>query len=264
MLKRLTILCLLLPILSGSLMAQSPPVTTAAIGYNGITFTYPPDSFGAVLPTYDAGTPYQVDAPYFADIAPHTSFMFLRPDPARPDVDLTGELRVYRIADLEAYGEPSYMEVVNQLRQLDTSDLSMYANAGPDYRIPSLPFLPKLNATQVFRAQPRALNFENVNGIDYYTYFSQSAEPILDGQVMYAYQGITTDGQYYLSFSIYVETGLLQTTPIPQDFDWDTFAANYAGYLQDTFAAINSADAGTFTPTPADLSGFIQSITVQQ
>jgi hypothetical protein len=261
MMKQLTILLLVLASLTGLVFAQTPAGNTATLYYNGIQFSYPPDDFGAVLPTFDEGTTYQTDAPYFANVAPHTRFAFLRPNPVHPDQNFIGELRVYRIADLEAYAEPTYREAVEELRNLDTSNLSGYANANVDYRTPELPFLPRLNATQVFRAHPHALNFENVQGVEFYTYYSVGLEPILEGQVFYAYQGITTDGKYYLSFSMPVETGILESD-IPSNLDRDAFAANYTQYLQDTFSAIQSADSATFNPAPPVLSEFFESIAI--
>jgi hypothetical protein len=263
MFKQLTVLIGVLLVLTGSLLAQAPPENSAVIRYHGIEFTYEPDAFGALLPTYSEGTPFQTDAPYFANTAPHVSMTFTRPNPSRPDSNFIGELRVYGIADLEVYGEPSYRAVIEQLRTLDTCDLSGYANAGADYRMPTLPFMPVLNATQVLRAHPRALNFDNVNGIEYYTYYSQGPEPILEGQVLYVYQGITTDGKDYVSFSMPVVTGLL-ASELPEVNDWDAFVAHYAEYLQETFAAITNADPTTFAPAPAILSRFIESIAIHK
>jgi hypothetical protein len=260
MLKKISLFIILALILYGTLNAQES-ANTATVRYNDIEFSYLPEAFGALLPAYDAGTAYQTDAPYFANNAPHTTFKFMRPNPARPDTYWTGELSVYRIADIEAYGEPSYREVVEQLRALNTADLSSYVTVSPNYQNPSLPFMPVLNATQVFRVHPSALNTATVTGIEYYTYYSQSAEPILEAQVMYAYQGITNDGQYYLSFSMPIVTGLL-STEIPADFDWDTFAVNYTQYLQDIFDTLNNADPVTFAPTLSDLNTFVESISI--
>jgi hypothetical protein len=248
-------------LLCGSLSAQESPDNTALIRYNGIEFSYEPASFGAVLPSYNEGTPFQADAPYFANVAPHTTFKFMRADPTRPDVNWVGELSVYRMADIQVYAEPSYKDVVKQLQNLDIGSLNSYATVGADYKIPALPFMPVLNATQVFRAHPSALNLETVRGIEYYTYYSQSAEPILEGQVLYTYQGITVDGMYYLSFSIPIETKFLETV-IVDDMDWSAFMAHYPQYLQDTFAAINNADPATFIPASTVFSRFIQSISI--
>jgi hypothetical protein len=74
-------------------------------------------------------------------------------------------------------------------------------------------------------------------------------------------KGSTTDGLYYISFSMPVETGLLPVD-IPQDFNWDAFSARYPDYLQETFAAINSADPAAFTPAAGDLHAFVESLTV--
>lgn len=255
--KRLVFALLVLVLISGAVLAQSD----AQVRYAGVGFSYRPQAFGAVLPWIEAGTPYQADAAYFANVAPHIAFTFTRPNPVHPDQMFTGQLRVYRIADLEAYQEPSYRQVLEELRSLDTTTLAAYASANPDYRAAHLPFMPVLNATQVIRAQPAALNVGAAAGIEYFTYFSQAAEPILEGQVFYTFQGITSDGLYYVSFSMPVETGLLPAD-IPQDLNWDAFSARYPDYLQETFVAINSADPAAFTPAAGDLHAFIASLTV--
>lgn len=255
--KHLVVALLMILLVTGTVFAQ----TDAQLRYAGVEFRYPPQTFGAVLPSTEAGTPYQTDAPYFANIAPHIAFTFTRPNPAQPDWMFTGQLRVYRIADLETYQEPTYMQVVEELRGLDTTTLADYANATTNFETAHLPFMPVPNATQVMRAHPAALKVGSVAGIEYYTYFSQSLEPILEGQVFYTFQGITADGLYYISFSLPVQTGLLPAT-IPQDFNWDAFSAGYPAYLQETFAAINTADPAVFTPATSDLHAFIESLTV--
>jgi hypothetical protein len=260
MLKKYSLVMLVAALLvfGGNLLAQDAP-DSATVRYKGVEFSYVPDAFGAVQPTFDEGTPYQTDAPYFANVAPHISIKFIRPNPQHPDINFTGELRVYRIADLESYNEPSYREVVQQLRNLNTSDLSAYETVSADYTTPALPFMPVLNAAQVFRAHPATLNFLTVTGIEYYAYYSQSPSPILEGEVMYAYQGITVDEKYYLSFSMPIQTGLLQSE-IGEGFDWNTFVGDYKSYLDRTFAAIDYADPATFAPSPALLRQFIASI----
>jgi hypothetical protein len=262
MFKHFLLLMIVALMTAATIFAQETP-TTATVRYNGIEFSYLPDAFGAVLPATEQGTPYQTDAPYFANIAPHTVFQFIRPNPVYPDVDWTGTLRVYRIADLEAYAEPSYLAVVQQLQTLNLNDLSSYVNVSPDYQNPALPFMPVLNATQVFRVHPSAFNSATVTGIEYYAYYSQAPEPILEAQVMYVYQGISSDGLYYVSFSMPVVTGVLGTE-IAADFNWDGFVENYTPYLQDTFDALNAADPATFAPSHNDLNAFVESIAISQ
>jgi hypothetical protein len=262
MFKKLIMLILLLAI-TGSVQALVPQDYTAHIRYNNIEFSYVPDVFGAVLPAYNQGTAYQADAPYFVNVAPHTTFKFLRPNPAHPDINFVGELRVYRIAELEAYPEPTYREAVAQLEALYDTDLRGYATADTGYQVLALPFLPHINATQVFRAQPVWLNFQQVSGIEYYTYYSQGIEPILEGQVLYVFQGITSDRQYYLSFSIPVVTGMLPADISP-NIDMNTFGTEYPQYLQLTFTAIQQANTAGFSPAPDLIRPFIDSITLHE
>lgn len=249
-------------VLCGSVYGQQSQNDTAVVLYRGIEFSYVPQAFGAMLASYDEGTLYQTDAPYFANTAPHISFKFMRPDPARPDTNWVGELRVYRIDDLENYGEPSYRDVVKQFQNLDITNLEAYVTVGTDHNIASLPFMPVVNALQVLRLHPGTFDTNAVSGIEYYTYYSQAPEPLFEGQILYTYQGITVDGLYYLSFSMPINTGILQTTIAP-DMDWDAFAAQYTPYLQDTFAALKSADPGSYTPSLSVFHSFIQSISIQ-
>src|SRR4051812_30683963 len=106
MLKKSTFIIVIILALSATyhaVYAQTVPGTLTSVRYSGIAFNYRPEALGTVLPSYDPGTAYQVDAPYFANVAPHISFKFLRPDPIYPDIDLVAELRIYRILDLQAY-----------------------------------------------------------------------------------------------------------------------------------------------------------------
>lgn len=261
--KKLILMPLFLAVFSlcGVSHGQEPASVSAYVLYNGIAFNYQPEALGSLLPGYDQGTPYEVQAPYFANVAPHTSFKFMRPDPVYPDINLTAELRIYRVTDLEAYAEPTYRQLVEQLQNLDRTNLSIFANVNVGYDTPTLPFMPVLNATQVFRVHPRAMNTNVLSGIEYYAYYSVVPEPILEGQLLYVYQGMTIDGQDYISFSTPVVTGLLETA-FPTNFDRESFVANYPTYIEQIFSEINHAQPDTFTPTPAVLHHFIESISI--
>jgi hypothetical protein len=108
---------------------------------------------------------------------------------------------------------------------------------------------------------PREITTDVLSGVEFFAYYSVIPEPILEGQILYVYQGMTTDDQYYISFSTPVETGLLQTA-FPSDFDRESFVVNYPIYIQEIFSGVNNAHPDTFTPTPTVLHQFIESISI--
>ena len=72
--KQTCLLIVLLLFINVPLRAQNAVEAIAVVNFNGIAFSYAPASFGALLPAYEEGTPFQADAPYFANTAPPHEF----------------------------------------------------------------------------------------------------------------------------------------------------------------------------------------------
>jgi hypothetical protein len=134
-----------------------------------------------------------------------------------------------------------------------------------------LPFLPTFNAAQVFYAKPQALSFQNGSGIRYITQYGQGPLPINNSEVFYTFQGLTSDGKYYVSAVLPISHPLLvadaaQNSITPQGgvpFEWnpDTFEA-MPEYLNAVTIILNSSDPNSFNPTLPLLDQMIQSINV--
>lgn len=67
------------------------------------------------------------------------------------------------------------------------------------FDIDQIPFLPVMNAGQVFRSNIEYLDFENGNGVRFLAIYAQYAAPVNNEDLIYAYQGLTTDGAYLVS-----------------------------------------------------------------
>jgi hypothetical protein len=79
------------------------------------------------------------------------------------------EIRIYPAEEFRQI-EPSVGDLINQLKSV----ISNPSGPLPQY----LPFLPPVNAGQVFYAQMKVVNFKNGSGIRYVTQFDQAPIPI--------------------------------------------------------------------------------------
>lgn len=262
---RIFILLSLIVVLAFPVLAQNvaPSEGLATISYNGISFSYDPALLGAVLPMNVAEVAYTGDMPPGSFYPAHTAFVFVKGNTGdtMQDLYLYPTLDVYSAADVEAFADPEFPDAIHTLNDLieaGSDDFSAYEAISADSSI-SLPHLPPIAAVQVIRAQASYVSFEGGTGIRYLTYYSQSVDPISEGQISYTFQGVTTTPGYYIAFTMPVTTGILPID-IAADFDYNAFSETYDQYLADTNTALNTVDGSTFTPTLAALDALIASI----
>ncbi len=126
-----------------------------------------------------------------------------------------------------------------------------------------IPFLPVWNAAQMIRAQIKYIDFNGGSGVRFLTMYGQSFYPVNNHHMFYAFQGITSDGQYVISAVLPVSHPVLPATEndIPGG-DWNAFAANFTTYIEETRVLLNSQADGTFSPDLQMLDEMISSITV--
>ena len=121
-----------------------------------------------------------------------------------------------------------------------------------------LPFLPVFNAAQEFHAQYSVPAFQSGSGIRFLTQYSQFADPINNHELFYTFQGLTSDGKYWISAILPISTAGLPDTGDnpPNGQTWDQYIASLT-------AQLNGQDAGSFAPTITALDDLIKSITIQ-
>jgi len=267
MTKRAMALLLLAVPMSFNVFAQdATPVTVpteivqqARVNHEGVQFTFDAllaDSVSVATYSAESGD-VQLPSPA------HTEFTFegygegdyLRYAPM-PRID------IFTIEDFGPY--PDFITQLDKLTGLlaERPDLNRYVTANfVEPAVSALPFLPLIPAAQVFRAQPEYIEVAGIEGIRYLTYYSQGMNPIVEGEVFYTFQGITDDGQHYVSVILPVNTGVLPTE-MPASVDSDTFAAEYQQYLMDIVGSIVPVQPEGFTPALSTLDALAQSITV--
>ncbi len=128
----------------------------------------------------------------------------------------------------------------------------------------ALPLLPAFNAGQVFHAQYQSTPFTSGNGIRYLTEYAQYFAPVNNTDLFYTYQGITTDGKYWVSAILPINNPILPADAVnpPGGMTWEAFGNTYDTYITDITTQLNSQISGSFTPSLAALDALAASITI--
>jgi hypothetical protein len=128
-----------------------------------------------------------------------------------------------------------------------------------------LPFLPIFNAAQQFFAQYKLISFAGGNGIRYLTQFSQFFDPINNHEMFYTFQGLTSDGKYWVSAILPVSDPVLPAdgNNPPNGQSQEEFGNNFPAYLDDLTTQLNAQPAEIFSPTLSMLDALVTSIRIQ-
>ena len=110
-----------------------------------------------------------------------------------------------------------------------------------------LPFLPLSNEGQLLHAQVQYLAFKNGEGVRFLTQLSQGMVPVNNNELIYTFQGLTSDGKHYVAAILPVTNpelpagsgvGGQQATPV----------SNFQDYLSGLIAQLNGQRSDQFTP----------------
>jgi len=169
------------------------------------------------------------------------------------------QIYVFPVRNFENYNAAG-MEVIAQLQA--------FVKEPPTSISGGIPFFPIFNAAQAMRTQIALLNFQNGSGVRFLTQYDQAAIPINNHEMFYTFQGITNDGQYYVSVIMPAAHASLPANP-PTDAseypggDPDAFANNFTNYIDDIERQLNDASLSSFTPDLEMLDVLVQSLAIR-
>lgn len=151
----------------------------------------------------------------------------------------------------------------NSINQIAGERIEALTNLLDIETLPSgteLPVLPTFNSAQDMRAQARPLDFQNGHGVRFIARYSQEAVPLVNPGVFYTFQGITEDGQFYVSAFFPLHISILPDEI--QIDDWDAFSRQYQTYLTDITGRLEELGNDDFEPKLGLLDDLVQSIVV--
>ena len=253
------IITAILTLLPSTVFAQDGNSVT----FNGISFNAPKAIGNSVNIMQVAGDPVELEGPGGPD-AKHVEFVFYTGDPSTQVpayYDAKASMRVYQLADLSGYTfmEDRVKELQTLLADRPSLDQYMIVNAENTGSM-SLPYLPVFPAAQVIRAKAAYVETSTLKGIVYLTHYAQDVSPLVNGSLMYTFQGISNDDRYYVSATMN-PTSTVLPDKIADDFNYDQFSATFIDYLSTTVASLNAAPDSAFTPSLSTLDSMIQSMT---
>ncbi len=194
--------------------------------------------------------------------------------PAGADVPLTGLMPQYRLLTLQGYPIANHLmkpqiyiypagdlAPVNETAGMQALDLqALLKNRQP---VDPMPFLPLINAKQVIHPQVKYLDFKSGKGVRFLTWYSQGIVPINNHELIYTYQGLTSDGQYYIAAVLPLNYPGLAASELDVPEPADQFNANFQTYLADMVKTLNEAPTDKFTPDLAKLDAMMASLEVK-
>lgn len=171
-------------------------------------------------------------------------------------LDITFHSPMIQVFPVEEYTNlnPDVTDIINQLKTL---------LAARDYAPSSIPFLPFWNAGALFTARVEYLDFQNGSGVRYLTQYGQAFWPINNYDMFYSFQGITSDGKYYISAVLPISHPSLPQMGDDYTGSMDDLYANYDGYLSSILPEINGWRDDEFMPAISGLDTLIESIRIQ-
>lgn len=160
---------------------------------------------------------------------------------------------VYPIADMDGFEQ--YQAMAEDLSQLlaERPELSAYTE--------SLAFMPIATHGQVLHTRTQYVETDNVKGISYVTAILAAAEPFLSDSFYYTFQGISTDGNYYISVVTHLTTTLYPAEAEPVEL---SFYDEFDQYLVEATDLLNNAPLDAFSPALPSVESLIASLHINQ
>ncbi|MBX3056392.1 MAG: hypothetical protein KF770_07965 [Anaerolineae bacterium] len=191
-----------------------------------------------------------VDGPYW-EVLPQYTQLTLQNYPISDHL-MTPQIFIYPVEDLQAVNEGT-VPIVTSLQTLLQSP----------QEITPMPFLPQFNAQQVMHTHLQYLDFQDGQGLRYLTQYDQAFIPINNYEMIYTYQGLTSDGKYYVAAVLPVNHPILPTDAAVTGNEPPEFTSDFPTYLANVVASLNPQAANTFTPNLTQLDAMMRSLEVK-
>lgn len=226
-------------------VTASPPEPD--ILFRGVSFSYDPSLAENISPSVLEAIDDEA-GPWWS--TPETvSFIFN--GYALPEAFLDARIHVYPVAEFSEIN-PTVGERLVTLRQvLDAGDVN-------DERIGMADVF---NAAQFLRTKVAFVGFQNGSGVRFLAQYGQAYSAVGWPHLFYGFQGLTDDGQYFISVIMPVNHPSL---PHPDTVVLDeAFAENFVNYVAENEIALQGQPDSSFQPSLILLDQLVASLLVE-
>ncbi len=243
--------------LQGDQLVQNSSEVIEPVSFTPEPVTFDPNGLaGAIEGIIVPAEPYSATTTADASGHPdHVVFLF----------DDEPRLAIYPIAEYQAIwdaaGNSRVTDQVNVLKQLLEE-----RPVRQEVPQPPLPILPPSTGANDLAIRFNYVDFASGSGIRFIGRESSAQSPVTNDQLNYYFQGLTSDGNYYISFVFPVWTPDLPDTPDDVTVETRQQAeSNYTAYLAQTTESLAQLNAETdWLPPILMLDGMVQSLTINQ
>jgi hypothetical protein len=195
------------------------------------------------------------DDPYFA-VNPQYTEVTLQ-GYVLPTTFFAAHIDVFPVQDFQTLLPDAINPRVTELQQLIAGGALPAKGA--------LPLLPVFNAAEELHLLYQVIPFTSGSGIRYLTQYAQFFDPINSHDMFYSFQGLTTDGKYWISAILPISNSILPPNGDnpPGGLTWDQFSAQYTVYLADITTKLTNQPPESYAPTIAVLDALINGINIQ-
>jgi len=176
---------------------------TKHVEFQNVSFDYDPCAFGDVKSKKIPDFRLQEATDKPDGVAPeHVRFEFDKgPDGWEPFVEI---YPVKRFPGMYAVNKRSMREMQKEIRDLQT------VIERSNFRVnKQIPYLPYVDASQDLQTHVRAIPFMGGKGIYFLTYISIEVTLVCNDHLRYIFEGLTSDGKYYVLAELPVEVSFL-------------------------------------------------------
>ncbi len=162
---------------------------------------------------------------------------------------------IFPLTEYYTYGQSPKVAVNRLLHLLETQDPTPKE---------AIPFLPEWNAAQAFHAAVQYVNFKNGAGVRFLTQYGQDVGPVNNDAIFYCYQGITSDGLYYVSAVLPVfEPSLPKDSSEIPIGDYQAFSDGYPAYIEGVGKELTDLPDSAFEPDLKMLDDMMSSLEIK-
>ena len=126
----------------------------------------------------------------------------------------------------------------------------------------NIALLPMFNAMQIFHSHVKLLESGGSRGVRFVTMYTQWTPPINNEEIFYAYQGLSADGQHWISVLIPVTHAMLPADDTISGVDPRTWAAGWRNYLDEILPQLEAQPDDSFAPSLLELDKIVMDIQV--
>ena len=163
---------------------------------------------------------------------------------------------------IAVYPVSDYRQMGNQVGKILDNLGDVLGRKPADER--QMPFLPLMNAGQVFHSNVKYLDFQNGSGVRYLAVLAQYPAPVNNQDLFYTYQGLTSDGRYLVSIILPVNQSSLPMSANALPVSELESLAKDPAYYGNMAGKLNALADGDFSPDLAVLDALVASLAIEQ